>query len=60
LYRHDSSGDVVNTPQAPQTLPGAGGSFTVFVDGNLFRIAIDADAIGRSRAAPKPAGACDR
>ena len=44
------SGDTVNMPAGTvgYITQSLGGSFTVFVDGNLFRVAgIDADAIGR-------------
>lgn len=49
------SGDVVNMPAgtAGYITQALGGSFTVFVDGNLFRVAgIDADAIGRDPVLP--------
>ena len=49
------SGDVVTMPAgtAGYITQALGGSFTVFVDGNLFRIAgIDADAIGREPVMP--------
>jgi probable FeS assembly SUF system protein SufT len=49
------SGDVVNMPAGTvgYITQALGGSFTVFVDGNLFRIAgIDADAIGREPVLP--------
>ena len=55
--------DVVMIPSGDQlTMPAGsvgyitqalGGSFTVFVDGNLFRVAgLDADAIGKEPVAP--------
>ncbi|HMB58978.1 MAG TPA: putative Fe-S cluster assembly protein SufT [Xanthomonadales bacterium] len=49
------SGDVVNIPAgtAGYITQALGGSFTVFVDGNLFRVAgVDADAIGREPVMP--------
>ena len=49
------SGDVVTMPPgtAGYITQALGGSFTVFVDGNLFRVAgIDADAIGREPVLP--------
>lgn len=48
-------GDAVTLPagQAGYITQALGGSFTVFVDGNLFRIAgVDADAIGKLPPAP--------
>ncbi len=48
-------GDAVNLPagQVGYITQALGGSFTVFVDGNLFRIAgSDADAIGKTPPAP--------
>jgi len=49
------SGDVVTIPAgtAAYITQALGGSFTVFVDGNLFRVAgTDADAIGREPVQP--------
>jgi len=49
------SGDVVTIPAgtAAYITQALGGSFTVFVDGNLFRVAgADADAIGREPVQP--------
>jgi probable FeS assembly SUF system protein SufT len=49
------SGDPVSMPAgtAGYITQALGGSFTVFVDGNLFRVAgIDADAIGREPVLP--------
>jgi probable FeS assembly SUF system protein SufT len=49
------SGDVVTIPAgtAGYITQALGGSFTVFVDGNLFRVAgLDADAIGREPVMP--------
>lgn len=49
------SGDEVTIPAGTVAYitQALGGSFTVFVDGNLFRIAgIDADAIGKKRVMP--------
>ena len=48
-------GDVVTLPAGTvgYITQSLGGSFTVFVDGNLFRVAgIDADAIGKQPVAP--------
>ena len=57
-------GDVVTLPagQVGYITQALGGSFTVYVDGNLFRIrGEDADAIGKERPAPLelPDGADD-
>jgi len=57
-------GDVVNLPAGTigYITQALGGSYTVFVEGNLFRIAgQDADAIGKEPAEPLelPAGASD-
>ena len=70
--RFERDCDVVLVPQGEQvTLPAGsigyitqalGGSYTVFVEGNLFRVAgKDADAIGKEPPAPLelPAGASD-
>ena len=70
--RFERDCDVVLVPQGEQvTLPAGsigyitqalGGSYTVFVEGNLFRVAgRDADAIGKEPPAPLelPAGATD-
>ena len=49
------SGDLVSMPAGTvgYITQALGGSFTVFVDGNLFRIAgIDADAIGKEPVSP--------
>ncbi len=49
------SGDVVNLPEgtAGYITQALGGSFTVFIEGNLFRLAgEDADAIGKELLAP--------
>ena len=49
------SGDVVTIPAGTvgYITQALGGSFTVFVDGNLFRVAgVDADAIGREPVLP--------
>jgi len=49
------SGDVVEIPAGTvgYITQALGGSFTVFVDGNLFRVAgVDADAIGREPVMP--------
>jgi len=58
------SGDTVNIPAGTvgYITQSLGGSFTVFVDGNLFRIAgVDADAIGKEPVEPPslPEGATD-
>lgn len=58
------SGDEVTIPAGSvgYITQSLGGSFTVFVDGNLFRVAgIDADAIGREPVTPPslPDGATD-
>ncbi len=49
------AGDVVNIPAGTvgYITQALGGSFTVFVDGNLFRVAgVDADAIGKEPVLP--------
>jgi probable FeS assembly SUF system protein SufT len=49
------SGDVVTIPvgTVAYITQSLGGSFTVFVDGNLFRVAgVDADAIGKEQVLP--------
>jgi hypothetical protein len=58
------SGDRVSMPAGTvgYITQALGGSFTVFVDGNLFRVAgIDADAIGKEPVMPPslPDGATD-
>ena len=58
------SGDMVTIPAGTVAYitQSLGGSFTVFVDGNLFRIAgVDADAIGKEPVMPPslPEGASD-
>ena len=58
------SGDIVTIPAGTVAYitQSLGGSFTVFVDGNLFRVAgVDADAIGKEQVLPPslPEGATD-
>ncbi len=58
------SGDTVTIPAGTVAYitQSLGGSFTVFVDGNLFRVAgVDADAIGKEQVLPPslPEGATD-
>lgn len=58
------SGDTVTIPAGTvgYITQSLGGSFTVFVDGNLFRVAgVDADAIGKEQVLPPslPEGASD-
>jgi len=58
------SGEIVTIPAGTVAYitQSLGGSFTVFVDGNLFRVAgVDADAIGKEQVLPPslPEGATD-